>query len=160
MWQYRQTNELYHYGVPGMRWGIKKMKYEAKAESYRKAADNAKEHYKKAKLMDKADKYDARAKSLDTTKGKVAETARDVAKVGAVTAVAALGVIGAMRLSHIGGFKKGVKLGHNTAIDYLKNNGKKSLAEGLSYYAERYQKIFSEWNIRPDVQMGFIKRHT
>lgn len=34
MWQYNNTNELYHYGIPGMRWGHRKERYPTSNRRY------------------------------------------------------------------------------------------------------------------------------
>lgn len=34
MWQYKQTNELYHYGIPGMKWGHRKERYPTSNRRY------------------------------------------------------------------------------------------------------------------------------
>lgn len=48
MWQYNYTDELCHYGVPGMKWGHRRVaKYIAKASTSRKSAD---EYDKKSKM--------------------------------------------------------------------------------------------------------------
>lgn len=41
MWQYRYTDELYHHGVKGMRWGIRRARRQSgtEHEDYKKAHD-------------------------------------------------------------------------------------------------------------------------
>ena len=41
MWQYRPTEELYHYGVPGMRWGVRKEYDDAVADYHRQKSVEA-----------------------------------------------------------------------------------------------------------------------
>lgn len=86
------NDELYHYGVPGMKWGQRKAKLMEKAGYYRKAAsDNASDVIKQYKYSKKADKLEKKAASLDTTSGKVAYHA----KRGALATAGALAAIGA-----------------------------------------------------------------
>ena len=92
-------NELYHYGVPGMKWGKKKaaLKTDYK-ERIRKAngdvnkIDKATADYKKAKYALKVDKQIEKQKYDRTPEGQRKLKARKA--VGTVAATAALGTIG------------------------------------------------------------------
>lgn len=67
MWSYNYTDELYHYGIPGMRWGHRKtVKYQAKARTARESAKEWNEMAKYAREkgnVKKANKYSQNAKS-------------------------------------------------------------------------------------------------
>lgn len=69
---YTYENELYHYGVKGMRWGVrKKSYYDARVEANMAKAKNAKTSYGKARALNRAEinKYYAdRAKRRDSAK--------------------------------------------------------------------------------------------
>ena len=51
MWQYNYTNELYHYGVKGMRWGVRRARRENKKidKSFKAWKENSE---KKANAID------------------------------------------------------------------------------------------------------------
>lgn len=58
MWQYNNTDELYHYGVKGMRWGVRRA--EKNAGSYTRKGIN--------KFKESSDAYDSAKKKFDQAK--------------------------------------------------------------------------------------------
>lgn len=56
MQNYANYDELYHYGVKGMRWGIrKKSYYDSRVEANLRKAENAKTSYGKARALNRAE---------------------------------------------------------------------------------------------------------
>ena len=83
MWQYNNTNELYHFGIKGMKWGVRR--YQNYDGSYTQAGvkryQNAMNIYEKRKSdYDISKKQALRGDALKLKKAKVKEAKREVKK--------------------------------------------------------------------------------
>ena len=83
MWQYNNTNELYHFGIKGMKWGVRR--YQNYDGSYTQAGvkryQNAMNIYEKRKSdYDRSKKQGLRGDALKLKKAKVKEAKREVKK--------------------------------------------------------------------------------
>ncbi|MBO5906218.1 MAG: hypothetical protein J6Q84_07360 [Kiritimatiellae bacterium] len=118
MWAYNHTtsNELYHYGVPGMKWGVRRaLRKEAKRtykkrtkdafDEYEREINDIEKSYKRGQTLSKEDlarSSAAEKKFREATKAakaeyKEAKRATQMSR-GARVALTALGVIGGAKL--------------------------------------------------------------
>lgn len=80
MWSYNYTNELYHYGVKGMRWGVRRTD-----EELGRKPDNEKRKVKKTHREKLQAKYEAKGFSKDDAK-RLTENRIKTEKILAITA--------------------------------------------------------------------------
>lgn len=128
------NNELYHYGVPGMKWGVRK-RYEGKGGSYTKKGvkrfnesvskyESAKKAYKNAKETGKT-KYE-----IKYAKGKVKSAERQVKKDYKHLKLDKMADKGKIR------YMKGERIRANSKVSSLLKKGS-SLTLGAAYYANK-----------------------
>lgn len=115
MWSYNQTNEIYHFGIPGMRWGIRRNR----TTSSKKIA-----------------KVSKNKKNNGSSKKKKAINKKKLVAVGAVAATTVLALYGANKLLDM---KEKASIAKRYPIEKI--NGLGLDADYAKYYMENFKRI-------------------
>ena len=125
MWQYNYSNELYHHGIKGQKWGVRRFQYDDRSltNAGRKRYDDGNENRPKAKPVMKKSKHRQNLENKYRQRGmspKEAEAAADkriktekfIAGVGAMTLAAAATYVAAKQIAYRkdGTIKAGTKI--------------------------------------------------
>lgn len=101
MQHYEPSDELIHYGVRGMKWGVRKKRQPAVTNAYRSRIAGANQDYRNAKQQAKA-QYKAQVQAARNTpeaKAARAKKAKRLAVAGAAVAATALATYGAYKMN-------------------------------------------------------------
>ncbi len=134
MWTYNYTEELYHYGIPGMKWGHRKARpIDVARNKYRMSKSQAMGNYRtakaQAKAQAKADVEKAKQEYKNSPEYKANQAKRAKIKkavtVGTAVAGTALAAYGAYKLSKAiktKAYNKSYELGKAVADDVFNSN--------------------------------------